>query len=112
MKGSINLKDACGCVNKNINKKCLSNIFKLFFKKQYFKKFHLNTTDGGIGRPQPSFFQRWGGGKIKPNKWVEMSPKMRNLHRFHCLQKFSKYEKKKKKKKQTKWGTTVPPSVS
>ena len=40
MKGSINLKGGCGCVNKNINKK--------------------------------------GGGKIKPNRWVEMSPKMTN----------------------------------
>ena len=31
--------------------------------------------------------------KIKANKWVERSPKMKNLHRCYCLQKFSKYEK-------------------
>ena len=39
-----NLKGACGCVNTNTYKKCLSNIFKLFFKKPSFKTSHLNTT--------------------------------------------------------------------
>ena len=31
--------------------------------------------------------------KTKSNRWVESYLKMRNLHRCHCLQKFSKYEK-------------------
>ena len=29
------LKGACGCVNTNTYKKCQSNIFKQFFKKQF-----------------------------------------------------------------------------
>ena len=32
-------------------------------------------------------------GETKPNRWVERSPKRRNLHRCHYLQKFRKYEK-------------------
>ena len=34
-------------------------------------------------------FSEVGLGKAKPNRWLERSPKMRNLHRCHCLQKFS-----------------------
>ena len=48
-KGPSCLKGAWGCVNTNIYKKYLSNIFKLFFKKESLKKSHLNTTDGEGG---------------------------------------------------------------
>ena len=58
------LKDACGFVNTNICKKCLSNFFKLFFKKQCFKKSNLNTTDGESSGPKPSFSRKWGIGKL------------------------------------------------
>ena len=80
-----------GCVNTNIYKKCLGNIFKLFFKKQSFKR-------RGRGREWVRWtltfiFSEVGRGRTKPNRWVERSPKMRNLHRCHCQQKFSKYEK-------------------
>ena len=51
------LKGACGCVNTNIYKKCLSNIFKLFFKKQCFEKSHLNTTAEGPVDTNPHFLE-------------------------------------------------------
>ena len=71
--------------------KSLSNIFKLFFKNQSFKNSHFNTTDEG---GEILFSWKWGTGKLnQTNRWVERSPKMRNLHRYHYLQKFSKYEK-------------------
>ena len=41
---------------------------------------------------QNLIFLEVGHGKIKTNRCVERSPKMRNLHRCHCLQKFSKHE--------------------
>ena len=34
-----------------------------------------------------------GHGKTKPNSWVENSPKMKNLHRWHCLQKLANMKK-------------------
>ena len=57
-----------------------------------------------------------GHGKSKPNGWVARSPKMRNLHRCHCLPKFSKYEKNNKNiPTGVQWTTPTPrtpPSVS
>ena len=50
-----------------------------------------------------------GHGKTKPNRWLERSPKMRNLHRCHWMQKFSKYEKTRKT---YRLGSNGPPSVS
>ena len=51
---------------------------------------------GGGGPLDPSphalIFLEVGHGKAKPNRWLERSSKMRNLHRCHCPQKFSKYE--------------------
>ena len=41
-------------------------------------------------------FSEVGHGKTKLNRWSKRSPKMRNLHRCHCMQKFSKYEKTRK----------------
>ena len=41
-------------------------------------------------------FSEMGHGKTKPNRWLERCPKMRNLHRCHCMQKFSKNEKTRK----------------
>ena len=35
-----------GFVNTNIYKKCLSNIFNYFLKKEKFEKYHLNTSEG------------------------------------------------------------------
>ena len=43
--GPSSLNGNCGCANTNIYNKCLSNIFKLFFKKKSFKKSNLNTID-------------------------------------------------------------------
>ena len=52
-----------GCLwmrkHKHIEK-CLSNLFKLFFKKQCFKKSHHNTTGGGGGSGE-------GGCPVDPN---------------------------------------------
>ena len=42
--------------------------------------------------PSPHFLEL-GQRKTKRKRWVERSPKMKNLHRCHCLQKISKYEK-------------------
>ena len=71
---------------------------KFFFIKQSFKKSHLNTTDERSGEGEVKWnstliFSEVGHEKTKPNRWVERSPKMRNIHSCHCLQKFSKYEK-------------------
>ena len=54
-----------------------------------------NTTDGGSGGSPTLIFSDVGHGKTKPNRWVESTPKMRNLHKCQCQQKFSKYEKNK-----------------
>ena len=51
------LKGAYGCVNTNIYKKCLSNIFKLFSKKQCFEKSHLNTTAEDPVDTNPHFLE-------------------------------------------------------
>ena len=72
--GSSRLKGVCGCVNTNIYKKWFSKTFNYFLKKQSF------------------------------NRWVERSPKMRNLHRCHCKEKFSKYEKKQNHTEPDAWG--------
>ena len=74
----------------------MRNILNLIFKKQSFKRSHLNTTDGGAGGSPTLIFSDVGHGKTKPNRWVENTPKMRNLHKCQCQQKFSKYEKKQK----------------
>ena len=58
------LNGACGCVNTNIYKKCLSKLFKLFFTKQCFKIFLHNTTERESAELQPSIFQKWGTGKL------------------------------------------------
>ena len=42
--------------------------------------------------PSPHFLEL-AQKKTKRKRWVERSPKMKNLHRCHCLQKISKYEK-------------------
>ena len=52
----------------------------------YFKGITLGGTPTLV-------FSEMGHGKTKSNRWVERSPKMRNLSRYHCLQKFTKYEK-------------------
>ena len=75
----------------------MSNIFYPYFKKQSFKKSHLNTTEEGCSEPQPPIFSEVGHEKTKPNRCEERSPKMRNLHRCHCQQINSKYEENKKK---------------
>ena len=89
------LKGACGCVNTNI-KSARATFFNYFFKKQSFKKSHLNATEGVVQWTPTLIFSEVGHGKTKPNRWLERSPKMRNLHRCHCKQKFSKYEKTRK----------------
>ena len=68
----------------------------IFFKKQCFKKSHLNTNEERGWFPMdPNLLIFWevGHKKIKSNRWGERSPKKRNLHRSHSLQKFSKYKK-------------------
>ena len=42
--------------------------------------------------PSPHFLEL-AQKKTKRKRWVERCPKMKNLHRCHCLQKISKYEK-------------------
>ena len=100
--GSSRLKSVCGCVNTNIYKKWFSKTFNYFLKKQSFKKSHQG---GGRSLVDPNpHFLGLGHGKTKPNRWVERSPKMRNLHRCHCKEKFSKYEKKQNHTEPDAWG--------
>ena len=76
---------------------------------------HPNTTKwgwgggwGGAVRWTPTLvFLEVGNGKTKPNIWVERSPKMRSLHRFHYLKKIRNYEKTTK----TYWLGSSRPSV-
>ena len=46
-----------------------------------------------IGSKNTHIFRVKDNGKTIPNKWLERSPKMRNLRRCYCLQKCSKYKK-------------------
>ena len=57
------LKGACGCVNTNIYKKCLSNIFKLFFKSNILKYPTLILLRGVPVDPNPHFL-----GTVKLNQ--------------------------------------------
>lgn len=56
---------------------------------------------GGVGwvegqRLLTLIFLGMGHAKTKPNQWVERCTKMRNLHRFQCLQKIRNYDKTSK----------------
>ena len=56
---------------------------------------------GGVGwvegqRLLTVIFLGMGHAKTKPNQWVERCAKMRNLHRFQCLQKIRNYDKTSK----------------
>ena len=67
-----------------------------FFRNKVFKNSTLivvRVGGGGEweGAVDPTLiFLEVGLGKTKPKRWVEMCPKMRNLHRCHCLENFSK----------------------
>ena len=83
-------------------KKCLSmckhkhikSFWATFFN--YFSKNNVLKNPTLIqlrGEGPTLIFSEVGHRKIKANRWGERSPKMRNLHRCHSLQKFSKYIK-------------------
>ena len=85
------LQDACGCLNTNIYKKC--SIFYVFFNKHCFKNPTLLLLRGRVHWTPTLIFSKVWHRKIKPNRWVERPPKLRNLNRCHYLLKFGKYEK-------------------
>ena len=98
-KGPNFQKGACWCVDTDISKKCLRNIFELFLKNNFFKKkSDLNTNEGGSGRPQTSFSQKIDTGKLsQTDGWKSLiTPKMKTLHMCHGLQKLSKNEENNK----------------
>ena len=74
----------------------MRNILNLIFKKQSFKRSHLNTTDGGSGGSPTLIFSDVGHGKTKPNRWVENTPKMRNLHKCQFSKNLANMKKKQK----------------
>ena len=60
--GSSCLKSACGCIDTNMCKKCLSIIFKQFFKNKVLKNPTLILLTEGLVDPNPHW--KLGMGKL------------------------------------------------
>ena len=104
---NLRAKLSKGCLRGFVNtnkyiKSAWATLLTIFLKKKNLKNTILILLKGS-----PLILPEVMHGKTKPNRWVESSPKMGNLHRCQSLQKFSKYEKTT----ETYWLRSSPPST-
>ena len=74
-------------------KRAWAIFFSYFLKNKVLKNFTLILLRGIQWTPT-LIFLGVGHRETKSNRWVERSPKIRNLRRCYSLQKFSKHEKR------------------
>ena len=77
------------CKHKHIQK---ATFFNYFLRSKVLTNPTLIQLRGVWWTPSLIFLEV-GHGKTKPNRWVGRPPEIRNLHRCHSLQKFSKHQK-------------------